>query len=471
MPMSDAHGSSTSPPRRIWLVWKLIALCTVILAGAAAWIAFRPVRIVDYRAMYQIAIERHLPPGAHNTAERTHELVLSLRQAIQEAGEAASEIERAKLPPGEVEPDYIEYSDFQAIPLRPGSSDDAGDVVYARLMLSLLDKAGAWQDIDSIEYGPIFVRDLGESRSLADDFDIIYCSPQLRRCMSALQARMYEQARAGNGEGAVRSFVSGMTFAIAYARLGLVMDWMLGASNQTLLINTMNRIIDDDLLSSTDLEYFADSLNSLPTVIPLSESLKFEHIYILAGIQREHIQASPSERLRHFVMQRPGRADTERASDRFFNQLIPIFDQPGHSRPRLSLQDQDRNILDDLRLLSFIRTPAQVRDGLTCRLDGLGLYVAIERYRLANGGRPPRSLDDLVPTFLPTIPRDHYAPDGAFRYTVLGDTYTLYSIGLDRTDDGGTPPPPGEAADFALTPDGAGTDYLIRRQVQHQTNE
>ncbi len=469
--MPTTHPESPRPRRRIWLVWKLIALCTVILAGAAAWIAYRPVRIVDYRAMYQSAVEQDLPPDAHDTAERTHELVLSLYQAIQEAGEAAAEIERTKLSPGEEEPDYIEYSDFQAIPLRPGSSDDAGDVAYARLMLSHLDKAGAWQDIDSIGNSPIFIRDLGESPLLADDFDIIHCSPQLRRCMSALQARMYEQARAGNGEGVVRSFASGMTLAVAYARLGLVMDWLISASNQTLLIHTMSRVINDNLLSSNELEHLADSLNSLPTVIPLSESLKFEHTYILAGIQREHIQASPSERLQRFVLQRPGRAETERAIDRFFSQLIPIFDQPGHSRPRLSLRDQDRTILDDLRLLSFIRTPVQVRDGLTCRLDGLRLYVAIERYKLANGGRPPGSLDDLVPTFLPTIPRDHYAPDGAFRYTVLGDSYTLYSVGLDRSDDGGTPAPPGEPADVAFFPDGAGTDYLIGRPVQHQTTE
>jgi hypothetical protein len=64
------------------------------------------------------------------------------------------------------------------------------------------------------------------------------------------------------------------------------------------------------------------------------------------------------------------------------------------------------------------------------------LACAIERYRLANG-KLPDGLDALTPRFIEKIPND--VIDGQpLRYHVKADgSYALYSIGWNKTDDGG----------------------------------
>jgi hypothetical protein len=61
--------------------------------------------------------------------------------------------------------------------------------------------------------------------------------------------------------------------------------------------------------------------------------------------------------------------------------------------------------------------------------------LAAERYRLARG-RWPKSLDDLVPDYLPAVPSDPF--DGQpLRLGHRPDGLVVYSIGPDKTDDGG----------------------------------
>ncbi len=61
--------------------------------------------------------------------------------------------------------------------------------------------------------------------------------------------------------------------------------------------------------------------------------------------------------------------------------------------------------------------------------------LAIERYRLAQGGLP-NALDDLVPIYLDAVPVDPF--DGQpLRYRLLEKGYVVYSIDMDEIDDGG----------------------------------
>ncbi len=61
--------------------------------------------------------------------------------------------------------------------------------------------------------------------------------------------------------------------------------------------------------------------------------------------------------------------------------------------------------------------------------------LAAERYRLAQG-RVPKTLDELVPTYLDVVPIDPF--DGQpLRYRLLEKGYVVYSIGNDEIDDGG----------------------------------
>lgn len=63
------------------------------------------------------------------------------------------------------------------------------------------------------------------------------------------------------------------------------------------------------------------------------------------------------------------------------------------------------------------------------------LACALERFRIANA-RYPERLEELVPQFIGKLPHDPC--DGQpFRYRITPEGYLLYSIGMDRKDDGG----------------------------------
>ena len=79
-------------------------------------------------------------------------------------------------------------------------------------------------------------------------------------------------------------------------------------------------------------------------------------------------------------------------------------------------------------LLSEADVIAQVRVTRTA--------IAVERWRLAHNNRPPDSLADLVPDFLPAVTKDPF-DEQPLRYKKLARGYLIYSIGPDFTDDGG----------------------------------
>jgi hypothetical protein len=69
--------------------------------------------------------------------------------------------------------------------------------------------------------------------------------------------------------------------------------------------------------------------------------------------------------------------------------------------------------------------------------QALRLGLAAERYRLRNGRLPAR-LDELTPDFIPVIPSDPF--DGKpMKMKRVDRGLIVYSIGLDRVDNGGTP--------------------------------
>lgn len=63
--------------------------------------------------------------------------------------------------------------------------------------------------------------------------------------------------------------------------------------------------------------------------------------------------------------------------------------------------------------------------------------IAIERFRLKNN-RLPDELQDLVPDYLPAVPRDPWRKGKLIKYIKGADfSYNIYSIGVDKEDDDG----------------------------------
>lgn len=67
--------------------------------------------------------------------------------------------------------------------------------------------------------------------------------------------------------------------------------------------------------------------------------------------------------------------------------------------------------------------------------------LAVEGWRISHDGKPPDSLEELLPTQLKEIPADPF--DGKpLRYKKLPRGFVVYSIGRDSKDDGGKEQPP-----------------------------
>jgi hypothetical protein len=70
-------------------------------------------------------------------------------------------------------------------------------------------------------------------------------------------------------------------------------------------------------------------------------------------------------------------------------------------------------------------------------LNLLATAVSIRIYELKKGSAP-ENLEALVPEFLPDVPRDPFNGFEPLRYKKEGQVWTLYSVGPDHKDDGGT---------------------------------
>jgi hypothetical protein len=67
------------------------------------------------------------------------------------------------------------------------------------------------------------------------------------------------------------------------------------------------------------------------------------------------------------------------------------------------------------------------------------IRLAIRLYRIDRGGEYPKTLDELVPMYLPAVPVDPYAADNRpMSYRAAAPFPAVWSVGLNGVDDGGT---------------------------------
>ena len=132
------------------------------------------------------------------------------------------------------------------------------------------------------------------------------------------------------------------------------------------------------------------------------------------------------------------------STDRGYKDLDPVLDPAAH-RVHADLQDQ---VLQ--RLARNWRTPSYRSSGNILQtlanqnirvaraqtsIDLARIACALERHRLAKGGYPAE-LQSLVPAFLPGVPVD-VVTGQPLHYARAGASFTLYSVGWNRVDEGG----------------------------------
>jgi hypothetical protein len=91
-----------------------------------------------------------------------------------------------------------------------------------------------------------------------------------------------------------------------------------------------------------------------------------------------------------------------------------------------------------LTVAPALERPAELAERTLGQRDGLLVGLALEMYRRMHD-RYPDNLEQLMPGFLPTIPADRITGD-PLKYRLTSGKPLVYSVGVDRVDDGGRVP-------------------------------
>jgi hypothetical protein len=91
-------------------------------------------------------------------------------------------------------------------------------------------------------------------------------------------------------------------------------------------------------------------------------------------------------------------------------------------------------------LPAAVQAKAQAAERTLGRRDGVLVGLALEKYRRQKGTYPAR-LDQLVPGEIAQLPVDRITGD-PLHYRLVDGTPLVYSVGMDRLDDGGLVPSP-----------------------------
>jgi hypothetical protein len=179
---------------------------------------------------------------------------------------------------------------------------------------------------------------------------------------------------------------------------------------------TFRSIINAMLDGKVDLEDLDSSLGG--SRLPTTSRLLFKPnktLQIYGDAMRQHIKESPMIR-----SQAPRLVSKQ-------------LEEKQKNRPKILLSG---NAIGEILILVALPVIDKIADRhamLRTSHEMLKLRIALERYRQKND-RLPRTLTDLVPDFIDTIPIDQF--DGSpIRY--LPGKKRLYSVGTDLIDDGG----------------------------------
>jgi hypothetical protein len=102
--------------------------------------------------------------------------------------------------------------------------------------------------------------------------------------------------------------------------------------------------------------------------------------------------------------------------------------------------------------------PAQVAGSVANRVRPLAavrvarVLIAVERYRRQHAGELPAGIEDIAPRFLANVPVDPFS-GRPLLYSREPGRYRVYSVGENRTDDGGNFTPQWQASGGHLSPD------------------
>jgi len=141
------------------------------------------------------------------------------------------------------------------------------------------------------------------------------------------------------------------------------------------------------------------------------------------------------------------RRETREFVDTWMRRMEEASALPLRDRPKIEALNAEFNDAIDAApvrlLLPRVLMPAlaqassaYARDAAS--MDAAAAACAVLRYRLDHAGALPARVEDLVPSYLATVPEDPWTGKPA-RIATGGGGFSLYSVGEDLVDGGGDP--------------------------------
>ena len=480
--MTESHKAGC---RRKGCIIPAVSITPLIafFVGREVYLALTatPGSAVDYHALAEELVASHQPTEGENGWDLLLQAIDRM-QAFEEQNEGS---------------DY--YGNGYLHLLRPADWNEqeygvSREELTAAGMAGLagLREAGVWDLLDQLAGSPRVVRPLPRVGILLDV--LLPELGQTRSLARALLARMRVSHDAGDDADVAAAFVQGCGLARALMHQFTLIDQLVGIAIFMLIDGELRYALVERPLDEQSLAMIADALDqmsSLPPELPFQGERLFmldtiQWMYTddghgngrlnlsqTAGIQRtvngERARSSSWVNLGSIAF--PSKKQTTRLAEEFYSAVIKAARTPRNERDALKFDpDTWLDQLSKRHILIHIMVPAvgkaiETRDLFDTLLAGTRTMVAIERFNLRDG-LYPATLDQLVPDFLTALPVDPFARDGRFIYRTLdpaadefGRSYTLYSVGIDQTDDGGLHD---RTLDIKVFREGeSGTDYVF----------
>lgn len=308
--------------------------------------------------------------------------------------------------------------------------------------------------------------------------------PELADCRMAARycrARAVLAARAGDWD----TFVDALADARGLSRASNHDPILIGALVSIAIDALAADVLRDAILShdipAPALEKLAEVFAERAMRRSMEDSFEAERLMFLDICQRTHDKSGrfipsaagglagtggsspPIANVVAIVM--PSRAQTEELGDRIYARFkeicrLPRKERRGNADEHLGIEIPQRYILLNLMIPAIGKAISASDQGLQ-QQHATQIMIALERYRAAEGEYPEK-LEQLVPTYLPSVPVDPYS-DLGFVYKPGADrkaraSYTLYSVGEDNEDNAGQR----AASEFdALKAEGKGKDLVF----------
>jgi hypothetical protein len=279
---------------------------------------------------------------------------------------------------------------------------------------------------------------------------------EIRKLAQLLREQVVLEADAGRADQAVTAIVDGAALGRSLANEPLLISYLVRIAVNAIMVSGAEQAVNRVKLSETHLDQISRALASADDTNGVIRALAGERAAAIGLFQMDPGQAAalmsqggagPS------AAQLRGLSALNRLTGLFDRDLVYYLDTMQIFIAAASQSSSDRSETArefDERMAeakrSYYILTALVAPALSKALDRdtenaarirvATTALAVERHRLQHGGQVPDSLEALVPAFLKAIPLDPFTGE-PLRFQKQQDGYVVYSVGTNRSDDGG----------------------------------